>query len=295
MLLFPLAQVLTLLIALSANNPAISLVALLISCTCLSLSVHICFHEFLHLRYQAPIARKVQMLISLCCGLSFEGYKIHHHNHHQFNNAVGDISSTWQKTERGLEPIALWRYALFWPKQVLQSKTLIKAHIEQGLLSEQQQSQLLIEKRLIGLFFFFLVASHWQAALVYFLMVYLGWAMVSVHNYGQHFPHQSCAFLNGLLENDQTPEHLQNKEEVREKLIYTVTNNYNHSWYNVLLFNNGLHTEHHLQPHLSFHELSAETKTHQIAYPPIVYALILKLKQTIKPSIGFNTSVQSHR
>ena len=75
----------------------------------------------------------------------------------------------------------------------------------------------------------------WKFAVLYAVMVYVGWALVSVHNYGQHPPHTPAAIPS-----------------------------FSSRWYNRLFFNNGLHYEHHAEQSRPWHELEADSRAPQI-------------------------------
>lgn len=86
----------------------------------------------------------------------------------------------------------------------------------------------------------------------YFMMVYLGWVLIALHNYGQHLP-----------------------------IIYGTqkANSYLSGFYNWLFVNNGLHEEHHEEPSKSYWELQPNPKTpHSIIPKPHIMEAISPAK-----------------
>ena len=82
-----------------------------------------------------------------------------------------------------------------------------------------------------------------QAGL-YLVYVYFGWALIALHNYGQHPPHPGAVrSLHGR-------------------------------WYNRLTANNGLHAEHHAHPATPIPALVADPTARQTTWPHPLAALV---------------------
>ena len=92
------------------------------------------------------------------------------------------------------------------------------------------------------------VLGGWQWVVSYFAVTYSGWALASLHNYGQHMPssaeHQSAtSYVSNL--------------------------------YNRVFCNNGLHHEHHARPGIAWHGLSVDSGARRIAYPHSLAPLMM--------------------
>lgn len=213
LIVFPLVQGGLLALA-CAHHPAWVLAAALVH----TFTVHVCVHEFLHYSDRRRLAPAAGWVFSVATGVPFDGYRLHHHNHHRYENGAGDFSSTVSRP--------LWRYALGWPVQLVKTGRALRAS---GISVGAQ-------KFAIAAAFALLAAGAWWWPLLYLLMVYLGWALVSVHNYGQHPP----------AEGSPIPS-------------------FSARWYNLLFFNNGLHHEHHAEPGKPWGELEPDPAARQIA------------------------------
>ncbi len=241
-LIFPVIQGLSFYasVATFGSKPTLSLVLFLISCLALNFTVHVSLHEFVH-HYQPKSNRDLgSLFFSLFAGLPFDGYRLHHYNHHQYNNQIKDYSSTWQMTAHGFKPYNLAFYAFAWLAFLEKARQNIQKDIVAGVLPKFYSERLKFQK--IGLFLFYalLAAISKVAFLLYFLHVYLGWVLISLHNYGQHPP------VTGV--NEPT----------------TFAN----SIFNAFFFKNGLHWEHHHNPsvHWSDLELSPNSKRIQVPH-----------------------------
>jgi fatty acid desaturase len=184
----------------------------------LSYSVHITFHEIAH-QTSLSTPRLFAYPITLLMGIPFDGYRVHHFNHHAHNNNWRDFSSTWRLGPQGLTPRNPWHYVLGWP--------LYLAATRKSLLYPHRRKQVPVrlfkgirEQK-------FLLLAAWAALaavspwflLFYLVTVYGGWCWISLHNYLQHPP-------------------------VPSKKIQSFRN----PAYNLVFCNNGLHAEHHAQP-----------------------------------------------
>lgn len=220
----------------------ISLLCLLLACLSLSFGIHIFFHECVHRNTQYPLLFK--WLASSLMGLPFDGYRIHHYNHHTFENGPEDFSSTWKSQGETKVPFSVWSYTLGWPRQLIASvkcKTPFGGSPESAnRIKEKIPSQ----KLALLITLLLLAIAGWKFVLLYLALIYFGWAFTSLHNYGQHPP------IEG--EGSST---------------------YVHSLYNILFFNNGLHWEHHRYPSVLWNEITAHANSPRITWPHILNAL----------------------
>ncbi len=250
MTVFPILQ--TGLFALSCYfatwNLTCTAVCILASSLALNFTIHISVHELLHYSDRRPLPVWMNMVISAVSGLSFDAYRFHHHNHHRHNNGLGDYSKTWRMTPRGPTAYGVLRYALSWPLQVVQTTRELRAEkcLNRPRLAHRRMryENCAILAVIIGL-----GMCSWYFAVLYMVMVYFGWSLVSVHNYGQHPP-----------------------DEFANAVSFTSSNLYNR-----LFFNNGLHHEHHAEPAKASHELSPNLKAPQVPGPHLVSPFRRKL------------------
>jgi len=201
---------------------------------CLSFSVHITFHEIMHRTTNVPYKRLMSNAITILSGLPFDGYRIHHMNHHRYSNSFRDFSSTWRFSGNIIKSRNILRYSFGWPWHLARvRKTICFAHRRKYIptpiltrITEQKYVSIvtLIIMGIISL----------KIILLYIAVVYLGWSWISVHNYLQHPP-----------------------------VISRRINSYYSSVYNLLFCNNGLHAEHHGEPGISWHFLQpAKLRAH---------------------------------
>lgn len=227
-LVFPFAQAIFFLLALA--HPAFLPLTLL----AMLFTLHVTAHEWVH----HPAGRIAESLMSLFLGVPFEGYRLHHHNHHRFENAAED----WSTTLGARHPIP---YALGWPSQLLRGWRAFRG--DPALPRALRLQQLLLLAWAIVL-----AIVSWKALLLWIAMVYLGWALIALHNYGQHPPRGATTSLASPL-------------------------------YNALTCNNGLHAEHHRAPGVPWNRLTASggiarspapRPPSAIRWPPILSALL---------------------
>jgi fatty acid desaturase len=253
MLILPLVELISFVAAVFMLNHSVWLACALLLLAGLSLSfgIHIFFHECVHRRYRYPAWFK--WFATIWMGLPFDGYRVHHYNHHHFENGLQDFSSTWIYSNNSKRPRRLLPYVLGWPRQVLlgmrcktpfggqsRSANRIKANIP------SQKKALLLAIVLMGL-------VSWKLLLMYVALVYLGWAFTSLHNYGQHPP----------TETEQT-------------------STYTGAVYNRLFFNNGLHWEHHNKPALPTNTLTLDDRALRIDYPHVLIPIIQLLDKFLQ-------------
>jgi len=232
---FPVLQALsfTACILLYEASPVISLSMLALSALCLNFSVHIFFHECVHRSGSYPAI--FNFLASVFIGLPFDGYRIHHYNHHRHENGERDLSTTWNYTGKNRIARSALSYALGWPRQIIDSLNRFRVYDDASDNIAFFQRRISIQKRFLQLGLLLTAIFSWKIAIAYVLMIYFGWVFTAMQNYGQHPP-------------------------VGEDKARTFTN----PLYNLLFFNNGLHWEHHNNPSLQWHELKESNNSKRI-------------------------------
>lgn len=255
--IFPLLEVVFFIAAIVVSNLFWSLLLLLIAGILLSFSIHIFFHECVH--YRAKYPQWVNIIKTLFLGLPFDGYRVHHFNHHTYANGLKDFSSTWYLQDGIKKPFPPCRYSFGWLRQL--SASIIEPHP----FDEKMGAVAIIKERIyaqkVALFLFCIVLAFigLKAFVYYFLLVYLGWAFSALHNYGQHPP-------------------------LEDKRICS----YGNKCYNTLFFNNGLHQEHHDKPWLSWQKLVLDSKSKAIKYPHLIAPCALSLQAKGQGYDNFN-------
>lgn len=222
--LFPLAEAALFVAAcrLIRSHPAWSAACILGAAAIHTFTIHVFVHEALHHSDRRALPRVLYFLLTVVGGVPFDGYRLHHHNHHRFVNGPDDFSRTWRMTPEGPAAYGVLLYSLAWPVFAVRSGRLLRLQAPEG----EAFRRIAPQKAVLAAFVLALGAFCWEWAALYVAMIYLGWALVSVRNYRQHPP------------------------ELRSE-VPSIT----HPWYNRLLFNNGLHHEHHAEPSKAWHEL----------------------------------------
>jgi fatty acid desaturase len=227
------------------SHPGLGLGLLGLASVLLCLSVHVSLHEAVH---QTALARSplAGPFFSLVIGLPFQGYRWHHLNHHRWNNTLPDYSTTWRPGPGGPRPWPLWRYVLGWPRQLVRSGLAMRAAYAAGAIPVRVHRATRGEQATLLLALVALLAFAPLAAAGYLLVVYVGWALIALQNYGQHPP----------------------REYGRD-----LPTSYYSALYNRLLFQNGLHAEHHERPHVPWHALVADPQA-PIHAPHLLHPLL---------------------
>jgi len=188
----------------------------------LNYSIHISFHEMMHQRiFKSRVLDGILRLInSLWMGVPFDGYCLHHENHHRYNNSIEDYSTTWREGPDGPVPQHWLLYSLSWPVHVARALRVTRIEETAGRVTnrmrwnKREKAFLLIAWMLFGWYSPTLLG-------MYILVTYLGWTLSAVHNFGQHPPIDLGAH--------------------ETTSVYSPT-------FNLLFMNNGLHREHHQNP-----------------------------------------------
>jgi fatty acid desaturase len=239
-LVFPVVQVVAAgaAVLLWPAHPAAAAAAFALACVTLSFTIHVAVHEWVHQGHRGGAA--AELALSAVLGLPFDGYRWHHMNHHRHENRLEDYSTTWRPGPAGPEPQVWWRYALGWPRQLARASADMREQDRAGQIAPALAARIRRQKRFLTLLFWGLVLVRWPLAVAYVAMVYVGWALSSVHNYGQHPP----------VEYGARP-----------------STSYGAPLYNRLFCANGLHDEHHRAPALAWTELAPDAAAPRAAWP----------------------------
>ncbi|MGB0390479.1 MAG: fatty acid desaturase family protein [Salibacteraceae bacterium] len=248
--IFPILQVGCFVAALFLfeTNLVVALILLFCAALFLNFSLHITIHHWVHFGVKNKAVKWVmETFYSILMGLAFSFYRMQHFNHHRYDNRIGDFTSTWVKKGNSIAARPFFKYSFVWflgPKM----NTIFERAIKDGDLKNSERIKMRIQLLFVLAFYLFLfVLNPWFSA-AYFLMFYVGWSLIAITNYGQHLP----------IKYDSTE-------------AYT----YSNSLYNWLFFNNGLHLEHHRNPHLNYPELKAKQHS-EIAWPHLLIAFFRK-------------------
>jgi fatty acid desaturase len=209
-------------------------------------------HNFLHTPFfkSAALNQLFPWLNSMNLGLPQILYKYHHLSHHRHNNSLEDPSSTYLRGKNGQQEhwfpycaLSLFRDGT----QKAWAQTLQKG-----------EARLLYIELLFTLgFWCLLLFVNWRFfVLAYLPLFYAGWFLAHMENYYEHFQARSPAsrFGNAV--------------------------SFYPRWYNLLMFNEGYHQEHHISPqeHWSkrpqtqarYQQQMTEAGHHQGKWPPLL-------------------------
>jgi len=259
LLLFPVIEGFAFLGCLQAAHWWAKLAFLFIAALSLNFGVHITFHEFVHLsgNRDSFFIRMLSYLVSLFCGIPFDGYRWHHYTHHRYNNGLQDYSTTWEVSPQGeMKARNCWAYALGWPSQLLKGRADLIKQLQISAAPRWIQQRIQREKWFLGISYLTIFVFDWRIGLSYLALTYLGWALVTLHNYGQHLP-------------------------VLKEGAYATS--YQKRWYNRLFCNNGIHFEHHAEPGVIWYELEPRSDAPWTVGLPHLAGPLFDLKSEVKP------------
>ncbi len=245
--IFPLLEVFFIVLAFVAGNHFLSFLFVIVSGIFLSFSIHIFFHECVHLRDAYPLPFNI--IATLFLGLPFDGYRLHHFNHHTHVNGLKDFSTTWFEKNGIKRPFLPCRYSFGWLRQL--SRAIHEPDPFDTSLGDLLKIKSRIKTQKLALFLFIILLAFvsLKAFILYLALVYFGWAFSALHNYGQHPPIMSepiCTYPNKI--------------------------------YNSLFFNNGLHWEHHNKPWLSWNQLTLNRNSSRIRNAHLIQPCIIRRK-----------------
>ena len=145
-------------------------------------------------------------------------YKYHHLNHHRHNNSMEDPSSTYLFGKSGMQEHWI-SYSAF---------SLFRDGTKQAWIQSIQKNEghiLASEIIAVILYWSALISINWKFFLIIYLpMFYLGWFLAHIENYFEHYKATapSNRFGNAV--------------------------SFYPRWYNIIMFNEGHHQEHHISP-----------------------------------------------
>jgi fatty acid desaturase len=207
------------------------MVWLFVAALSLNFGVHITYHEFVHLsgNKDTLLIRALSFWVTLFCGIPFDGYRWHHYTHHRFNNGLEDYSTTWKISAEGKLVSRNWfGYSVGWPVQLLKGRADLIKQLRNSSAPVWIQQRIQREKVFLAAVYLLVFIFNWRLGLLYLALTYLGWALVTLHNYGQHLP-------------------------VKSEGAYATS--FQSRWYNLLFCNNGIHFEHHAEPGVIWYQL----------------------------------------
>lgn len=227
-------------------SPGLAIVALLVAALAMCLSLHMSYHEAAHRSARWPAWRRILtgILLTPLLGMSFHAYRVSHWNHHRYNNGLRDFTTTWTLRDGEPRPKNLLWYCLSWPRIFFETSRLFKTALAEGDADARVLTWSSIEGLLLLAWLFALASYSMTALWLYFGLVYAGWTLISLHNYGQHLP----------VDYDN----------------WYRTTSYAGPWYNRLLFNNGLHYEHHVSPGAPIAELAPDEDAEPVTVPHLL-------------------------
>jgi fatty acid desaturase len=185
-------------------------------------------HNFLHTPFfrQRTLNRAFAIVNSANLFLPQVLYKYHHLIHHQYANDPIRNGTT-------LDPSSTYRYGRngqqegFFPYSALGLFRDGTSHAYREAIRHGQRGQFWMELAAIAVTAAIWIAIDWRWFLVaYVPLFYVGWFLALLENYFEH--HRAT---------DPGDRHADSVS-------------YYGRWYNVLMFNEGYHQEHHLKPHL---------------------------------------------
>ncbi len=223
----------------------------------LNFSVHIAFHECVHHGRSWAMAG-LSAPITLLIGMPFDGYRLHHHNHHRAGNGLDDYSCTWRATASGPRRRHPLAYALGWPIQLAQAMRAIRRDARAGEVAVSTRRLIAAQKLMLVATLVALAAVAPAILAMYLALIYVGWALVSAHNYGQHPPPTSAATAAAA--------------SATEASLHTApqATSYPNRIYNRMLANNGLHWEHHQAPEIPWHALAPAAQAPRARRPHVL-------------------------
>lgn len=209
-------------------------------------------HNFLHTPFfkNSMLNQTFSILNSMNLGLPQILYKYHHLNHHRHNNSMEDPSSTYLFGKNNQQEHWI-TYSAF---------SLLRDGTKKAWMQTLQKKEgHLLATELLAVFIFcgILIFIDWK----FFLMIYLplfycGWFLAHMENYFEHYKARapSDRFGNAVSHYSKT--------------------------YNIFMFNEGYHQEHHISPQehwtkrpetrKKYDEQMQKAGAYQAKYPPLL-------------------------
>jgi fatty acid desaturase len=225
-----------------------------VAAVCLSFSLHITYHYHVHFKRRSRTANRViDLAITALTGLPFHYYQVLHWNHHAYDNTIGDFTSTWRQVDGRPVAKSLFSYAFLWPfRRDAPIRDQLTIASREGYLKRCHRLPLAIESIVIVCIYVAMICLDISLAVAYLSMVYVGWTLIAMHNYGQHLP---------------------------EVYGETKGNSYYGKLYNLLTVYNGLHYEHHHRPSVKYWQLNAPVAHSEIQRPHLLAGLLFSLRR----------------
>ena len=248
--IFPLLQAACFISALILldSNLLLSLLFLFASALFLNFSLHITIHHFVHFRLKAKTINTIlEFVYTILLALPYSFYRMQHYNHHRYDNRIGDMTSTWEKKNDEITPKSFFNYSFFWFLNG-SLKTALAIASRDGDINNKEKRKIRHQIFAILSVYGLLMWLNLWYGLAYLSLFYVGWSFISITNYGQHLP----------IKYDSTDAY-----------------SYPNKLYNGVFFNNGLHLEHHLEPHLDYPELKSKNDS-KITWPHLLIAFFRK-------------------
>lgn len=230
---YPLLQVLFFVAALFfvESSLIISIGLILLSSIFMCFSLHISYHNHAHHKLKNQyLNRFIDLVCTALIGFPFHMYQAQHFMHHKFDNGIKDPTSTVKMKNGKLVPKHWFNYSFLWFSMAKKIRNSSKSFEREGFYNDKIKRKIQVEFLVNLSMIILLISISWKFLILCFTMIYFGWVFISMLNYGQHLPD------------------LENK-----KIAYS----YYPKWYNYLLFNNGLHAEHHADPATRYEQLKA--------------------------------------
>ncbi len=209
-------------------------------------------HNFLHTPFfkSNGLNRTFSLFNSMNMGLPQIIYKYHHLNHHRHNNSLEDPSSTFLFGKDGKQEHWIKYCALsFFRDGNLKSW---KMAVDKG-----DSFNLCCELGMVLAFWTFLLTVSWKFfAFIYVPLYFCQWFLAHLENYFEHY-----------MASDPDNKYGNSVS------VY-------HPWYNVFMFNEGYHQEHHISPQVhwskrpevsrKFQEQMKAAKAYRAKMPPVL-------------------------
>ena len=200
----------------------------LLTAAALNFTLHITVHYHVHFKSRFSIVNELaQMGFSILIGLPFHYYQMLHINHHVYDNRPGDFTSTWKALGDRIVQRNAVAYSLLWPFRG-RARHQVRAALAEGYIAKGHPGKMRRQGIAVLTFVALLAWLDWRYVILYYGIFYVGWSLISLHNYGQHLPHQSRLELG---------------------------NSFYSGVYNWIFVNNGLHYEHHRDPQVPYWDL----------------------------------------
>lgn len=254
--LIPALEVVFLTAAISVfpSQPLSAIVLVVLAAFAMCFALHMSYHEVAHRsgNWRAWRQLGTGLLLTPLLGVAFHGYRISHWNHHRYNNGLEDFTSTWKNENGQPTPRNLFLYCISWPEVFTYAPLLIKKAINDGDAGHRDLWWCRAETLLLIGWLVFLYWLSPTALYLYLALIYIGWSLISLHNFGQHLP-----------TNYESPLR---------------TTSYTAAWYNRIFFNNGLHYEHHRRPGVPIAKLQPDCDGESVAAPHLLAAFVRRIE-----------------